>query len=135
MPKRKKKTTTRSRRRRIGAVGGGTGMLLGVAAGAVVGRLLQSKVLPNVDDRIKSAGLVALGAFFPRFMKGPMGAGVGAGMVAAGAVGLASSFGIGADSYAIPVTIAGNLPDPGDPLQVVSGLSDTQLVAGAMNDF
>ena len=52
MARRKKRTTKRrSSRRRIGAVGKGNIMdLLGVVAGAVIGRYVAKKVMPNLDE-------------------------------------------------------------------------------------
>lgn len=140
MAKRRKKT---SRRRRSGRrMGNPAGMLqstLGVIAGAVAGRLVATKLLPNVDDRIKNAGVLVLGAaVMPRLVKGDWGRTLGAGMIASGGVGLVSSFipAIGAmtESIDFPVTV-GNVPDnisviagdsvlAGDDLSVISGDDD-----------
>lgn len=137
MAKRRKKT---SRRRRSGRrMGNPAGMLqstLGVIAGAVAGRLVATKLLPNVDDRIKNAGVLVLGAaVMPRLIKGDWGRTLGAGMIAAGGTGLVSSFipAIGAmtDTLEFPVTV-GEVPDnisviagdsvlAGDDLSVISG--------------
>ena len=142
MAKRRKKTSHRRRRsygRRMGNPGGMLQNALGVIAGAVAGRLVATKLLPNVDERIKNAGVVALGvAVFPRLIKGTWGSAIGAGMVAAGGTGLVSSFipAIGAmsDSIEFPVTV-GEVPDnisviagdqvmAGDDLAVLAGMEE-----------
>ena len=126
MAKRRKKT---SRRRRSGRrMGAATGMLtsaLGVIAGAVAGRLVAKKLLPNVDERIKNAGVIVLGAaVFPRVIKGDLGKSIGAGMIAAGGSGLVGSFipALGAidDTMEIPMTV-GEVPDN---LSVMAGFED-----------
>lgn len=67
--------------------------ILGIAAGAVVGRLVAKKLLPNVDEKIKNAGVVVIGSMvMPKVMKSDLGRAIGNGMIASGAVGLAGSF-------------------------------------------
>lgn len=67
--------------------------ILGIAAGAVVGRLVAKKLLPNVDEKIKNAGVVVIGSMvMPKVMKSDLGRAIGNGMIASGAVGLTSSF-------------------------------------------
>ena len=141
MAKRRKKSTGRRRRsgRRMGAPGGMIQSALGVIAGAVVGKLVVSKFLPNMDDKIKNAGVLVLGAaVFPRLIKGDLGKAIGAGMVAVGGQGLVASFipAIGAmnDVMEFPVTV-GEVPDnlsviagddvmAGDDLSVLAGIEE-----------
>lgn len=94
MAKRKRsKKTSRRRRGRVGAIPKGSIMSsVGVIAGAVAGRLVAQKALPNVDEKIKNAGVVALGILLPNFMKNDLGKSLGTGMVAAGGLGLVGSF-------------------------------------------
>jgi hypothetical protein len=67
--------------------------ILGITAGAVVGRMVAKKALPNVDEKIKNAGVIVLGAMvMPKVMKSDLGRAIGNGMIAAGGVGLAGSF-------------------------------------------
>ena len=44
----------------------------GLVAGAGIARILTSsaKILPNIDAKIKSAGVIAIGAYFPKLLKG-----------------------------------------------------------------
>ena len=96
MAKRKKHTKKHHRRRRHSIGAAPKGMLtsiLGIAAGAVVGRMVAKKLLPNVDEKIKNAGVVVLGAMvMPKVLKSDLGRAIGNGMIAAGGVGLAGSF-------------------------------------------
>lgn len=143
MAKRRKKTSRRKgSRRRMGAMGGANiQAALGIIAGAVAGRLVAKKLLPNVDERIKNAGVVVLGAaVFPRLVKGELGKAIGNGMIAAGGAGLVGSFvpALGAtdDMIEFPVTV-GEVPDnlsviagggqvmAGDDLSVLAGM-DTE---------
>jgi hypothetical protein len=100
---------------------------IGIIAGAVVGKLVAKRLLPAVDERIKNAGVVVLGAaVFPRLIKGDLGKSIGAGMIAAGGSGLVGSFipAIGAmdDTMEFPMTV-GEVPDN---LSVIAG-NDTVL--------
>jgi hypothetical protein len=139
MARRKRKTSRRkSSRRRMGAVGKAT---LGIIAGAIAGRLVAKKLLPNVDERIKNAGVVVLGAaVFPRLIKGELGKAIGNGMVAAGGAGLVGAFipalGQADDMIEFPVTV-GEIPDnlsviagdevmAGDDLSVMAGMDEDE---------
>ena len=142
MAKRKRKTSRRRRSgRRIGAPAGMLTSALGVIAGAVVGKMVAKKLLPNIDERIKNAEVVVLGAaVFPRLIKGDLGKSIGAGMIAAGGSGLIGSFipALGAidDTMEFPVTV-GEVPDnlsviagdevmAGDDLSVLAGIEDDE---------
>lgn len=143
MARKKRKTSRRrSSRRRMGAVGkGNIQAALGIIAGAVAGRLVAKKLLPNVDERIKNAGVVVLGSMvFPRIIKGELGKAIGNGMIAAGGAGLVGSFvpalGAADDTMEFPVTV-GEVPDnlsviagdevmAGDDLSVMAGMDDEE---------
>ena len=143
MARRKRKTSRRrSSRRRMGAVGkANIQATLGIIAGAVAGRLVAKKLLPAVDERIKNAGVVVLGAMvFPRLIKGELGKAIGNGMVAAGGAGLVGSFipalGQADDMIEFPVTV-GEIPDnlsviagdevmAGDDLSVMAGMDEDE---------
>lgn len=132
MAKRRKKSTSRrrSRSRRMGAVGGGLQEILIITAGAVAGNLLSSKLLPNVDAKIKNAGLIAVGALvFPKIVKGAIGSSLGKGMAAAGALGLLKETGVISgmeDTIEIPFAVG----EVQDNLSVIAG--DNQVLAGDM---
>lgn len=139
MARRKKsRKVSRRRSRRVGAIGKGFFMdALGLIAGAAAGRVLTSsgKILPNLDPRIKSAGVVAIGAFFPTILKGDLGKSIGSGMVAAGGLGLLQATNVlGAvdDMLEIPVSVMA-----GDDLSVISGYGqdDISVVAGMDEEY
>lgn len=127
-----KKHTAGKRRRRIGATGGkGYGIMdaVGLVGGAAVARLLTTtdKVafLANLDPKIKNAGVIAIGYFFPKLVKQPIGKSIGAGMIAAGGLGLLQSTGvIGAmeDYLTVPISVMA-----GDDLSVIAGYSADNL--------
>jgi hypothetical protein len=110
----------------------------GLVAGAVGARILTSspKILPNLDPKIKSAGVIALGVFFPKFVKGSLGKSIGDGMVAAGGLGLLQATNVlGAidQSMDIPVSVMA-----GNELSVISGDGYSQdnlsVMAGMDNE-
>ncbi len=65
----------------------------GLGAGAVGAKVLISKVAPNMNPKLKSAGAIVLGALLPEFAgRSQMMADVGAGIMAVGASELISGF-------------------------------------------
>lgn len=127
--RRKKASRSHSRRRR--SVGKISKSFLMDAAGLVVGaaaaRMITSspKILPNLDAKIKSAGTIVLGAFFPSIIKGSFGKNIGDGMVAAGGLGLLQATNVlGAIDSAleIPVSVMA-----GDDLSVIAGYQPDNL--------
>lgn len=141
MARRKKSYKKRSSRRRsskMGAMGGDLMNIVGLVAGAAAGRIVATKLLPNLDTKIKNAGVVALGAFvFPKLVKGGLGSSIGAGMVAAGGLGIMQDFNvIGAieDTLSIPLTVSGVPED----ISLIAGYDDVMAgdddVLGAYNE-
>lgn len=109
----------------------------GLVAGAAAARVLTSsgKILPNLDAKIKSAAVVAIGAFFPKFVKGSLGKSIGDGMVAAGGLGLLQATNIlGAidNAMEIPVSVMA-----GDDLSVIAGYTSDNLsvIAGMDEEY
>ena len=107
----KKSHHKRRRSHRMGSLEGGLMNMAGLVVGAVAGRIVATKTLPNLDSKIKNAGVIALGALvFPKLIKGGLGSSIGAGMVAAGGLGIMQDFNvIGAieDTLSIPLTVSG----------------------------
>lgn len=139
MARRKKsRKVTRRRSRRVGAIGKGFAMeALGLVAGAAAARVLTSsgKILPNLDSKIKSAGVIAVGAFLPKLIKGDLGKSIGSGMIAAGGLGLLQATNVlaGVDkALEIPVSVMA-----GDDLSVVAGYTPDNLsvVAGMDEEY
>jgi len=140
MARRKKRSAPSRRRksRRMGAIGKSFIMdAAGLVAGAAAARVLTSsgKILPNLDAKIKSAAVVAIGAFFPKFVKGSLGKAIGDGMVAAGGLGLLQATNIlGAidNAMEIPVSVMA-----GDDLSVIAGYTPDNLsvIAGMDEEY
>ena len=140
MAKRKRRSAPSRRRksRRMGAIGKSFIMdAAGLVAGAAAARVLTSsgKILPNIDAKLKSAGVIALGAFFPKLLKGSFGKAIGDGMVAAGGLGLLQSTGVlGAidNAMEIPVSVMA-----GDDLSVIAGYGQDNLsvIAGMDEEY
>lgn len=141
MARRKKRSAPSRRRkssRRMGAIGKSFIMdAAGLVAGAAAARVLTSsgKILPNIDAKLKSAGVIALGAFFPKLLKGSFGKAIGDGMVAAGGLGLLQSTGVlGAidNAMEIPVSVMA-----GDDLSVIAGYGQDNLsvIAGMDEEY
>ena len=139
--RRRKKRSAPSRRRRsskMGAIGKSFIMdAAGLVAGAYAARILTSsgKILPNLDPKIKSAAVIAVGTFFPKLVKGSLGKAIGDGMIAAGGLGLLQSTGlVGAMDQAmeIPVSVMA-----GDDLSVIAGYSEDNLsvIAGMDEEY
>ena len=89
----------------------------------------------NLDAKIKSAAVIAIGAYLPKFIKGSFGKAIGDGMVAAGGLGLLQSTNIlGAidDAMQIPVSVMA-----GDDLSVIAGYGQDNLsvIAGMDEEY
>ena len=106
MARRKRATKKSSYRRRrmsgVGAMGSQiTGALYTIAGAVAAGAV--TKFLPaTMNEKLKSAVPVVVGIMLPKYLKGNIGAGLGAGMIAAGGLKLVQSFGIlnGIGAYA-----------------------------------
>jgi hypothetical protein len=92
---RKKTKKQAPRRRRTSSVGAAAGSMLmeigGTIIGAVVARQVSTKLLPNLDNRIKSIGVVGLGVMLPKMAKNPLMKSIGNGMIAVGGLSLVGS--------------------------------------------
>ena len=91
--------------------------------------------MPNIDPKLKSAAVVAIGAFFPKLVKGAIGQSIGSGMVAAGGLGLLQSTGVLGqidNAMDIPVSVMA-----GDDMSVIAGYGDDNLsvIAGMDEEY
>jgi len=125
----KKHHTTKRRRKMSGAGGGQIMEAVGLIGGAAIARLLTTtdkiSFLSTVDSKIKNVGVIAVGYFFPKLVKAPIGKSIGAGMITAGGLGLLQNAGvIGAmeDFMSIPVSVMA-----GDDLSVIAGYSEDNM--------
>ena len=97
MARRKRATKRRTTRRRmsgVGAMGSQVTSAIYTIAGAVAAGAVAKFLPSTMNDKLKAAVPVVVGIMLPKYLKGNIGAGVGAGMVAAGGLKLVQSFGI-----------------------------------------
>jgi len=123
----KKKTTSR-KRSNMGATGGNFTTMLSMVAGAVAGRILQSKLQDKVNPKILAGGQVVAGMFLPKLVKNKIGAGLGAGMIVNGGVTLLNSFGVIS-------AISGDGAMVSYEDESMSGSADIQTIAGDDDDM
>jgi len=78
----------------VGAMGSQiTGALYTIAGAVAAGAV--TKFLPaTMNEKLKAAVPVVVGIMLPKYLKGNIGAGIGAGMVATGGLKLVQSFGV-----------------------------------------
>lgn len=98
----KKRTTRRRRMSGVGAMGSQVTNAVYTIAGAVAAGAVAKFLPATMNDKLKAAVPVVVGIMLPKYLKGNIGAGIGAGMVAAGGLKLVQSFGIlnGIGAYA-----------------------------------
>jgi len=86
----------------VGAMGSQVTSAIYTIAGAVAAGAVAKFLPATMNDKLKAAVPVVVGIMLPKYLKGNIGAGVGAGMVAAGGLKLVQSFGIlnGISGYA-----------------------------------
>jgi hypothetical protein len=136
--KQSKKRSVRRRRSSMGAASGAVMNAVGIVAGAAIGRIVANKLLPNLDSKLKNAGVIVIGAIaMPKIVKSDLGASIGAGMVAAGGIGLLTDFQvIGAieDTLSLPLTVGA----VDENLSVIAGdgvmAGDVSVIAGMEDD-
>lgn len=135
----RKKTNHRRRRRSVSGFGKTSTLIniAGIAAGAVVAKLLSTQLGKSgkIEPKLISGGQLLLGVFLPQFFKGPIGVGMGAGLIAVGSMSLLQGFGVlqgignNWQNYALNGGVGNGLTiigrDPGSlysPKQQVSGV-------------
>jgi len=135
--RRKRSAAPKRRRRSMSGVAGSKNVLMtvaGIAGGALAARLIGNYAgkMGNLSPKIISAGQVALGIFFPKFVKGKLGQDLGAGMVAVGGLSLAQNFnvisGIGNYGEDMEVTVSGT-----DMLSPINGYGEDFGFSDTMN--
>ena len=96
MAKRKspKKRTSRRRRSSMSGTGGTVTNAVAMVAGAVIVRVLSTKLSSKVNPKILAGGQIALGLFLPKLVKNKFASAIGAGMIVNGGVQALSSFGV-----------------------------------------
>lgn len=133
----KKKKAKKSRKSYRSRKGGMLGAIdftntLAVIAGAVAGKMVDKVIPESIDPKISAAGKIGLGLFLPNFVKdGKTKAllqGVGSGMIAVGALDLATSLGVISgvnDDDMLAVSLEGI-----EDLPVINGSDDMPVING-----
>ena len=124
-----KKRSTRRRRSSMSGTGGTVTNALAMVTGAVIGRVLSTKLSSKVNPKILAGGQIAVGYFLPKFVKNKFVAGIGTGMIVNGGVQALSSFGvisaISGFTDGVKVDYLGD-----DDFDSMSGSADIQEIAG-----
>ena len=138
MAKRKTHRRKTGHHRRMSGVKGGAIMeVIAIAGGAIAAKFIIKSLAGKMNDKMLNGIVLAGGVFLPKFVKGDFGKGLGAGMIAAGSVGMLNSFGvlqgIGEEAYTMEFI-------SGDNMSVISRYGEdeeeeTVRVAGGMGDM
>lgn len=126
-----RRTATRRRSRISGVKGSNVIMQIGgLVGGALLARVANNLILkakPDLNTKIINIAQIGLGVYLPKMIKSELGKNLGAGMIATGGVGLATSFGVingidvvsGVDDEMMEVQVSGT-----DELEVISGYGE-----------
>lgn len=122
------------RRRRISGVGSSNVVMqiAGLAGGAILARVANNLILkakPDLNGKIINAAQIGLGIYLPKFIKSQLGKDLGSGMIAAGGLGLATSFGV--------IGEIDEMSGTGDDMMeiAVSGTDNLEVISGYGEDF
>jgi len=97
MARRKKHTRKRhhtKRRSRMSGIGSDMTATLAVIGGAVLGRVISTKLSSKVNPKILAGGQIAIGLFAPKFVKNNLVSNLAKGMLVNGGVSLLKEFGV-----------------------------------------
>lgn len=126
MAKKRKRAATK-RRRRVSGIGSDLTPALAAVGGAVAYRMLSGVMPASIDRKLVSGGaVVAAALLLPKFIKGPLGAGLGAGVAASAGVQLLTELNVISGFYNVP-TINGMKRVAGSARQVLRGSAQQVL--------
>jgi len=119
--------------------------LIGAAslgAGAVAAKVVQNKVLgkfaPNTSPAVRNIVTLAAGIFTPQLIKGPVGTGLGAGMIAASVAGLVDPYLQNVGLAGVGEVLMGEIPTEGSPLMGASDIftaPNTDITSGSAGEM
>ena len=132
--KRHHKKRHHRRRSHMSGTGGTVTNALAMVAGAVIGKVVSTKLSDKVNPKILAGGQIALGVFLPKMVKNKFVAGIGTGMIVNGGVQALQSFGV---ISAISGFTDGVKVDfvSGDDFDSVSGSANIQEIAGGIDEM
>lgn len=135
MARRKTKKTSHRRRRSVGAIGGNNATDLALMiGGAIVGRVIQTKLQDKVNPKILAGVQIVGGLMLPKFVKNKTVSAMAKGLAINGGISLATNLGVvqgiagfvGADDSGFELDyVAGD-----DNLSVLSGDDNLSVLAG-----
>ena len=126
-----KKRSHRRRRSSMSGTGAGMTQALAMVAGAVIGRVVSTKLSSKVNPKILAGGQIALGYFLPKFVKNKFAQGIGAGMIVNGGVSALQSFGVISAISGVGADV--QVDYLGEDLDEMSGSANIQEIAGGMD--
>jgi len=119
--------------------------LIGAAslgAGAVAAKVVQNKVLGkfarNTSPAVRNIVTLAVGIFTPQLIKGPVGTGLGAGMIAASVAGLVDPYLQNVGLAGVGEVLMGEVPTEGSPLMGASDIftaPNTDITSGSAGEM
>lgn len=129
MAKRKKHTKKHTRRRhsRMSGVGAGMTETLAVIGGAVLGRVLTTRLSNKFNPKVLAGGQIAVGLLAPRFIKNKLAQGLAKGMLINGGVSALQSFGV--------ISAISGLGETDDYQYQMSGSDTIKEIAGTEEGF
>jgi hypothetical protein len=119
--------------------------LIGAAslgAGAIAAKVVQKKVvpmvLPTASEQVKNLITLGVGIFTPQIVKGPVGTGLGAGMIAASVAGLVDPYLQRVGVTGVGEVLMGEVPTEGSPLMGATDIfsaPNNDLTAGSAGEM
>ena len=125
----KKRTSRRKRSSSMSGMKGNVGFIVSSVAGAVIGKMVQSKLSSKVNPKILAGGQIALGLFLPKFIKSDIGKGIGTGMIVNGGVTMLQEFNVLSGMGEYDMSYVDDTMSGDDNLNVVAG-DDLSILAG-----
>jgi hypothetical protein len=119
--------------------------LIGAAslgAGAIAAKVVQKKVvpmvLPTASEQVKNLFTLGVGIFTPQIVKGPIGTGLGAGMIAESVAGLVDPYLQRVGVTGVGEVLMGEVPTEGSPLMGATDIftaPNTDITSGSAGEM
>jgi hypothetical protein len=126
----KKRHHKRRRHSAMSGIKGNIGFIASSVAGAVIGKMVQSKLSDKVNPKILAGGQIALGLFLPKFIKSDIGKGLGTGMIVNGGVTMLQEFNVLSGLGAYDMTYIDDSMSGYDNLNTIAGDDNLSILAG-----
>jgi len=96
------------------------------------------KFAPNTSPAVRNIVTLAVGIFTPQLIKGPVGTGLGAGMIAASVAGLVDPYLQNVGLAGVGEVLMGEIPTEGSPLMGASDIftaPNTDITSGSAGEM